>query len=501
MLDFLITDDARQEEQENNPARDYVPTGKAAEFIEMVGSGKSFVNMFIGANATSKTATGANIIANIVYGVQNKYFEHQLFQNWPYIKRGRIISDPTTIKEKIIPELKKWFPQSFATQLPDAPYETAKEGSTFERKFKTNNGWEIDIMSNEQDVKEFESVDLGFLWFDEPTPKDKFMASLARGRMGMIVFWTLTPLTYSAWIKDWLDSRASKEEADYIEAEMEDSCEDHGVRGFLKHENIKRIASAIPEDEMEARVFGKFGHLIGRVHKLFRRKIHVIRPFPIDERSFTTYKALDPHPRVADHVLYLSVDSKGTKYITGEVVSSGLVKELHARMVSFESAMKFRMEGRIIDPSAFTDDQHRQENSVAQQLLHLGEHYVGGSKDLMAGIKRTNDALSYQEVQGKMVKPPELYIFDTCPVAIKQLEEYVWSEWKGPSKDDKQPRAKPKDVNDHQVENLHRLLLAEPVFTFYTQQLTQRSVPNASGFAMTEEGRYDYHDSDLDPYD
>ena len=170
-------------------------------------------------------------------------------------------------------------------------------------------------------------------------------------------------------------------------------------------------------------------------------------------------------------------------------------------MVAFEAAMNYRMQGRIIDPAAFNDDQHRKENSVAIQLLNLGEHYIGGSKDLQAGIKRTNDALSYQEVNGRMVKPPELYIFDTCPVAIKQLDEYVWSEWKGPSKDDKQPRGKPKDVNDHQVENLHRLLLSEPIFTHYVQVLNQREMPGGSGNAMTS-GPYDYHDSDnLDPYD
>lgn len=484
---------------EEKPARRYIPNGKAAEFIAMVGSGKSFVNLFLGANATGKTATGVNIIANIVYGPQNEYFKHEIFERWPYQKRGRIISDPTTIKEKIIPELKKWFPHSDAKRVPDAPYETAKEGANFERKFRTNNGWEIDLMSNEQDVKEFESVDLGFVWIDEPMPKDRFIATIARGRMGMIIFWGITPLTYSAWIKDWLDAHSGKEEADYIEVEMEDNCITHGVRGILDHANIKRIASAIPEDEREARVFGKFGHLIGRVHKLFRRKVHVIRPFPLNEKDFTTYKALDPHPRVSDHALYLSVDRKGTKFLTGEIVSEGLVKELHSRMVSFESAMKYRMEGRIIDPSAFTDDQHRSENSVGQQLLTLGEHYIAGSKDLMAGIKRTNDALSYQEVNGRMVKPPELYIFDTCPVTIKQLDEYVWSEWKGTSKDDKQPRATPKDVNDHQVENLHRLLLAEPVFTHYTATVGHKKVEGASGFGGPE-GKYDYHDSDLDPY-
>ena len=184
----------------------------------------------------------------------------------------------------------------------------------------------------------------------------------------------------------------------------------------------------------------------------------------------------------------MSVDSRGTKYITGEVISEGLLRELYERMKAFENSMHFRIGGRIIDPSAFIDDQHKQEPSVGLQLFELGETYVRGSKDLMAGIKRTNDALDYQEVIGKMVRPPELYIFDTCPVAIKQLDEYVWQEWKGPSKDDKQPNARPKDRNDHQVENLHRLLLSEPAHIPYQLMRGNQSID------------YQKELEDLDPY-
>ena len=439
----------------------------------MVGSNQMFVNMFIGANSTGKTATGVNIVANIIYGPQNKYFEHELFQRFPYIKRGRIISDPTSIKEKIIPELKKWFPKNDAKEIPEATYQTAKEGVSYERKFRTNNGWEIDIMSNEQDVKEFESVDLGFLWIDEPVSKDRFMASIARGRLGMIIFWTFTPLTYSAWIKDWLDQHAGTD-ADYVEVEMEDSCITHGVRGFLEHSNIKRIADSYPEDEKQARVFGKFGHLVGRVHRAFKRKIHVVRAFPLTERAYTTYMALDPHPRVGDHVLYMSVDRKGRKIITGELITQGLVRDLAAKMKSFEASMNYRIEGRLIDPSAYNDDQHKEEASVGSQLFDLNFNFNKGSKDLMAGIKRTNDALDYEVIEGKFIREPELFIFDSCPVAIKQLEEYVWSEWKGPSKDSKELNAHPKDINDHQVENIHRLLMAE--FSFIPYQLIQNVI-------------------------
>jgi len=502
-----------QERDKREAAKFYIPNGKAEQFINLVGSDKCFVNMFVGANGTSKTATGANIVANIVFGQQSPWFKGEafdwedskgtknkreavelpLFENFPYIKRGRIISDPTTIKEKIVPELIKWFPRNSYQHLPEATYKTSKDGKFYASKFKTNTGWEIDVMSNEQDVGAFESVDLGFVWIDEPMPKDKFLATIARGRMGMTMFWTYTPLFYSGWIKDWMDDHLGGDYADYVEAEMEDNCITHGIRGFFKHKDIQRIADGLPEDEKEARVFGKFGHLIGRVHKRFSRKIHVIKPFPLNERDWTTYKALDPHPRVEDHVLYLSVNRKGTKIITGELLSEGLVKLLYERMKALETKMNFRIEDRIIDPSAYVDDQHRTEKSVGSQLFDLGEHYIKGSKDLMAGIKRTDTALDFEIKGGKFFREPELFIFDSNPVTIKQIEEYVWDEHRGRSADDRQKSGRPKDKNDHQPENLHRLLLHEPAYIPYQYR--------QDGFVPTGSGMSEISDHNFDPYD
>lgn len=483
-----------EQRDEMEAAKFYTPNGKAEEFIKLVGSDKCFVNMFIGANGTSKTGTGANIVANIVFGPQSKWFQLPLFQRFPYIKKGRIISDPTTIKEKIIPELIKWLPRNTYKNFPEKLYETAKEGKYYASKFIFNNGWVIDIMSNEQDLKSFESVDLGFVWIDEPMPKDKFLATLARGRLGMIVFWTYTPLFQAGWIKEWMDEHVGTEYADYVEAEMEDNCKIHGVRGFFDHKSIQRIADGMPEDEKEARVFGKFGHLLGRVHKRFNRKIHVIKPFPINEKDWTTYKALDPHPRVADHVMYMSVNNKGTKIITAELLSEGVVKTLFSRMIDLETKMHFRIEDRIIDPSAYNDDQHRNEKSIGSQLFDLGESWIKGSKNLMAGIKRTEDAFDYELVGGKFVKAPELFIFDTCRTTIKQLEEYVWAEYKGTSADTKEKSGRPQDRNDHMPENLHRLLLHEPKHVPY--QLRQRNAtPTRSS------GQSKISENDFDPYD
>ena len=129
--------EALLEQDRQEAAKFYTPNGKVEEFIKLFGEDKTFISLFIGGNGTGKTSAGANIVANICYGVQNKFFDYPLFKKFPYLKRGRIISDPTTIKEKIIPELKKWLPGSYSEQLPEATFTTAKEGKNFEAKFIT----------------------------------------------------------------------------------------------------------------------------------------------------------------------------------------------------------------------------------------------------------------------------------------------------------------------------------------------------------------------------
>jgi hypothetical protein len=452
-----------------NRSAGYIPNGKAEKFIKMIGKkDHPFVCMFIGANGTSKSATGANVLANIVYGPQNDFFQLPTFQHFPYpIKRARIISDPTTLKEKTIPELKKWFPNTEASKIPQATYETSKEGKPYETKWQTNTGWTIDLMSTEQDPKEFESVDISLVWIDEPMPQDRFMATIGRARLGMVIIWTYTPLFSSGWIKDWMDEAVTNGLADYVEAEMEDNCLEHGIRGILEHENIVRMANSFPAAEREARVFGKFGHLIGRVHKGWNRQIHVRKAIPLNPKDWTTYMALDPHPRVADHVMWMSVNAKGQKIISADLQSEGGAKDLSVRIKDIETKHNFRMGSpRIIDPSAFVEDQHKdkREKTFAEELEKYGLYFAGGAKDLNAGIKRTDDALDYEVVGERMVRSPELIVFDTCITTIKQMESYVWGEWKGAGKDEKKPSGKPRDKDDHMPENLHRLLLLEPEY-------------------------------------
>lgn len=793
-----------------NLCKKYIPNKKCEQFIKNVGNNEVFINLFTAANGVGKSCLGANMVANICFGPQNKYFENMpIYEDFPYIKKGRIISDPTTIREMIIPELKKWFPSNRDM----IRWETKKEGKNYEAKFRTSTGFEIDMMTTEQSAKEFESVTLGWCldentrvlmgdgihkkiknirvgdtvvsygkeetqirmprsqykrkvtavynngekdcfkittskgyavtataehrfytskdgwkelkdistedklcikehdikgapkekwkmallgaligdgclsgknvhftcfsgryleeiksilpsnlyltalarnqfyissktprrnelkeylkdvglwghksgtkfipeevftannesvkiflshlyatdgwfsgksvgygttsrqlaedlqlllrrfdiaasfikkksqkpgkwndqywvvinrsrdvlsfcenvqvdskseqqykvkieaerrcftkgkkcslntiksrrlvaikkiepvgkrhvydisvekshnflangilthncWIDEPCPKDIYLATVARLRAGGILFWTLTPLSYSAWIKDDLYDKRDGVFIEYVSASVWDNCKDiEGTRGVLTRDNIDKMISQYPLDERESRIEGKFGHLLGRVHKWFDERIHVVKPFKIDPEKYVVAKAHDTHPRVPDHINWIAIDDKGRKFICNELQVTGTTADMASQIKAIEKNEGYRMVDHLIDPSAFNEDKRAVNLPVSQQFWDEGIDYRRGSKDLDGCIRRTDDALYFEEKEGQLIVEPELFIFNTCRGTINQINSYVWDEHKGRSADQKQPKPKPKDKDDHYVENVHRLVM------------------------------------------
>lgn len=438
--------------------RFYVPNLKAEQFIKMVGTGKQFVSLFSAANGVGKTAVGANMLAHMMWPVGSKWFQDPLYTKYPFdVKRGRIVSDPTTIKSHMIPELKSWFP--------DGRYTTSKASKSWEYTWKTDTGFEFDVMTYDQDVKEFESVTLGWAWFDEPPPEAIYKATVSRMRRGGIIFITATPLTGSAWMYDTILTNSVPGQRDYVEANVEDACITHGVRGHLRHEDIERMVSEYSEEDKQARVHGKFQHLTGLVFKNFNRKVHIVKPFEIDPKDFSTVERLDTHPRVPQAVLWVATRRDGVKFVVDELFIQANTQEL-SRKIKHKAA-DYRIVDRRADPAAFVEDQSlgdSAKNSLAKRLDHYGLTYSKASKARTQAIYAIKDALDYQEVNGEMIKRPMLYFFETCQRTIWEMEHWQYHEYTGKSSEWREKSGKPVDKDDHMIENLGRALIDDPGF-------------------------------------
>ena len=471
----------------------FEPNGKGEEFIRAVGDtnedGKhNFIILFSAANGVGKTATAANMVAHILWGEEstNKYFDLPLFKNFPFPKHGRIVSDPTNISKNLIPTLEEWFPAD--------RYERKKAGKQYFSEWKTDTGHKFDIMSYEQDAKEFESTTLGWAWFDEPPPKAIFTATVSRMRKGGIIFISETPL-YAAWLYDHIIANPDKDLAKkgqriYIEADVEAACKQHGIRGHLEHDNIQRMIDEYSEDEKQARVFGKFQHLVGLRFKQFSRPIHVIKPFDIDFKKWSVYHALDTHPRNEDAGTWIAINEKGTKIVVDEFYANcqGGTEELARRLK--EKNENYRIVRKILEPAAFNEDQHAdvREETLAIKLSKLGHNYLKAPKQRNASDKRIEDALTYTKVNlngvEEFIKAPELYVFDTCARTIFELEHYRWAEWKGKTAEDKDKKEVTVDKDDHTIENIGRILIQEPQFV-----------------RVVEESDVQQEEKNYDPYD
>lgn len=442
----------------------YDPNGKCEEFIQAVGSGDYFVVLFSAANGVGKTAAGANVVANLAFGNKNPYFDAPLYQKWPFPKKGRVVTDPKNT-DGICDALREW--------LPDGKYTSKKAGKSYDSVWTTKSGWKWDIMTYDQAAKEFEGPTLGWVWFDEPPTREIYKACVSRLRKGGVIFITATMLKGSGWMFDHIvEGRSDDPELQevaagqrkYIEATVEAACKEHGVRGHLNHSDIQKMVAEYDEDEKQARVYGKFQHLVGLIFKTFSRQVHVIEPFPIDMRNYVVYEFLDPHPRNPDAVMWVAVDRRGRKFIVDELYLKCQNGALELAENVKRKNSPFRIISRFCDPSAFIEDQHT-GRSLASRLADHGLIYLEASKTRTASDKRIQEALKFVQLPtGEFVQEPEVYIFNTCKRTIFEFEHYRWDEWAGKTGENREPKEKAVDKDDHMIENLGRCLIMEPIF-------------------------------------
>jgi len=471
---------------ENEKYRYYEPSGVGEDFLNAFGSNDYFILFLSAANGVGKTALATNIIANICFSGNNPWFRGGLFEKWQYLKKGRIVTESDLVEKNVVNELKQW--------LPRGRYQTKKAGKHFESRWFTDTGFDWDIMTYDQDPMQFEGITLGWAWFDEPPPDLLLKATISRMRKGGIIIITATPISGSAHLYDMFangemevqvqlregeDPVTVKRRVYHLTADVESVCKEHGIRGHLEHQHIAQMVAEYPEDERQARVYGKFQHLVGLVFKKWNKQVHVIEPFALDPREWCVYHSLDPHPRNPDAGIWLAVNRQGTKIVVDEYYKNpDTVQDLGYDLKKKHSL--YRMETPYtIDPSATIVDQHT-ERCLATMLEDEGLNYISASKSRAVADKRIENALDYREVNGQMIKPPELYVFSTCQRFIYEVEHWRWQEWKGKTSFDKNRKEQKVDKDDHTIECLGRILFQEPQFREMVTRQVQSGVQKMS---------------------
>lgn len=418
-----------------NRMRWFTPTGKQEEFLKAVGSGEYFVGVFSGANAAGKTALLANLLGSFIFGdAGNPFLQTSLAKSFPYPHRARIVSTPKNINEigAIQTEIKKWWPQG--------EYRAHKKGKMFDSEYIAGD-WVIDIMSYEQDVTAFESATLGVAIFDEPPPLKIFDATIARMRFGGLILIFMTPLDEGGEILEDLEERETIQDDEgnvvgkikIVYATIEDSCKEHGVRGFLEHKDIVQMVSFYDKDELRARAEGMPAHLVGRIYPDFEDKDpFVVEDFDIPE-DWTVVNVIDPHDAIPFAITWAAIDKAGQIWVFKEFPFDDLDK-YHSTNLSIPDYARIirEVEGRrvaqvrIIDPFFGNKRYANTGRTVKDELADFGLDYDDGdTSGIELGHKAVREFLKYDKsFPVSPINHPRLHIFKSCRNHWRSMKRY-----------------------------------------------------------------------------
>ena len=417
----------------------FTPNGQQEKFIKVIGN-NTYVSVFSAANGVGKSYLGVNILANIIWDNNKKWFDYPMFNDWKYPRRGRIITSRHSVPniEGMIKEL-----------FPKGEYIAKSESKGYKYRYICRQGTEyefvFDVLTYTQDSSQFESETLGLTWFDEPPPQGLIAPTATRLRGGGIMFITATgidsensqqlyefinrlgSLSYES-IKKW-DIKNPPFSA-YVEGNYESACITHGVRGHLKHDDMDKIKKVLTAKDWELRSSGGLQTSLSSIFPKFTREIHVIDPFPINKEDFSVIASIDYHSSRSDAVVYVATNRKSEAFVIAEKNLDFVSLDDYVRTLKkLEEDNNMRIVRRVVDPSMDVRDKaHSEKGNMYQRLNNIGFIVVLGSKLRDDCERLINDRLDFRKHEDIMVNPPKLYIFNNCIETIDSIQNAHFKE-------------------------------------------------------------------------
>lgn len=302
--------------------REFIPTGALEPAIIHIGriakAGQTIIINVQCANKLGKTAIAAVILRNIIWDCDKEYFDYPAYKDWPYynteydaegkltrqgdqIKRFRIIGTATNTGDSgpIKEEINKWWPQGL--------YHTAKEGKTYTCKYEMKNGWWGDILTFEQQPKEFEGPLISVQWIDEPAKAELMTPITSRFSKGGILLITHTPEGAGPMLDILDDLKDKGAKVLKVHATLWENSVTSGTlnskgtkRGLQTDEEIENYISTIALDQRPARVEGKNIGRSGKIYPDYEDNGVHVRNFELDAdytKLWNAYCVMDPHDK------------------------------------------------------------------------------------------------------------------------------------------------------------------------------------------------------------
>jgi len=410
------------------------------KIIEYIQAGKKTVTLQ-GANQIGKTTLGAAICGSFCLGIQPWDGKETIFGRRPV--KGRILcSDWENHAAKVIvPELKKWFPIG--------QYGTPKKNNLgIEALWQFKSGSTLELLTNKQDTRDHEGWKGDFVWADEPPDRDKYVAN----KRGLIASNGLFLLTMTAVSQSWvLDEIVLNTEPTFA------SVTEIPIRSnpYLTEDGIRSFESSLREDEKIARIQGGWLNLSGLIWKEFRPDVHMIDSFKVPT-DWPVIALVDWHINKPIAVSFYAFDQKGMVYVIDETWENGSAEEIGDEIIRRKRSNVWRLEEAFIDPLSKGDTAYVKNMGVEikDTFTRLKERLWTDRIDLKVATKDKDSGIRNVEDMLKGVNGmPTLFFFRDLNKIHN--EGHIWEiqRWNYDENE------KPKDENDHFMENLYRMTL------------------------------------------
>lgn len=398
-----------------------------------------------GGNRSGKTTCGIVEFLFHVTGIYPKWYPKENRFNGPIKARIAAQDFQKGVGEVIIPGLEEWLDMSLVQKKFRNPLGIPV-------KWTLKNGSVFDILTYEQNTEQFEGWKGHVAWFDEPPPREKYIATLRglvdfRGRNWL----TLTPLT-QPWIYDEIYINHDRKNIFAVTMDIRDNP-------HLSRAAIDEFEQNLTEEEKEARLHGRFLHLTGLVYKEFSPMIHICEP-PKIGKDWTRYFSIDPHPRTPTACLWLAVDPHGNHWVYDELWLEDMDIEQVAHCIhAQEGDCPPRL--RFIDPSMDKDNALAGGFNIRKELERHGIFCTRANNDPDLGKSRIRQALKPKYVHSLGTESPVLRVSRECQHTIYEFEHYIWADRKNKS-EGMTPKQQTKKANDHFMDNLRYIYNADP---------------------------------------
>lgn len=376
--------------------------------------------------------------------------------------RGRIAttSFEKGLKQIIIPKIEEWCP-------PELIKSWGKNSQGQINSITFTNGSYMDFMSYQQTFDKYEGVDLDFFWCDEAPPRDIYYSLLTRiidrAGCGWI---TMSPLK-EPWIYDEIwEPTVSGEKKDVacFSMFMQDNP-------YLPKDMVQFTIEQLPEDEREARVYGKWSHLTAKILKEFDRAVHVCEPFEIPH-SWRLYEVIDPHPAKAHAIIWCMISPDNMIYVVKEASFLGTIGAL-GDFVRRERPIPRNPDTIIVDTSTVLKSNKMTEAMSPVNLQQLLTNKIGvflkAIKEPEAGIdllrQRLENTVKYEKATEEDRDPWNhrgIKFFSSCKHTIRQVESWIYDNYLHNSRTRDENKVKPVKRNDDFADCVRYIATMDP---------------------------------------